>query len=348
MQENKNKSKKGTIFNILISIFLVLFIVSASVIVYVGFIEPQKADSSLQDINSELLDIVESEENKEAEIETDFTESEVILEQTSNETTKEEPESEDKRQRRVIVTALNQLKSIYEDLEGWIVIDNTVVNFPVMQSSKDDPDYYLRRDYKGNYSRYGSIYLDSNCSPNSGVSILYGHSMSDKRMFYCLLDMADPEILKDSPIIKYDTLSGVGDYKIVSIFKTNTKYSHGAPFNYIDVDFKSDEEKMQYVYECMIRSVVDTGVDIDDEDDFILLSTCSYEFDDFRTAVLARKVRPNEESSVDINNIKASENPLYPDVWYKTYGTKKPYYPETLREAVNEGLADWYIGDLLK
>jgi sortase B len=244
--------------------------------------------------------------------------------------------------------AIKLLKEKYNDLTGWIEIDNTVVNFPVMQSGNSDPDYYLRRDFKGNYSKYGSIYLDASCTDESDVLLLYGHSMSDKRMFYCLLDMAEPEVLKNSPIIKYDTISGIGDYKIVSIFKTNTRYSHGSPFHYNYIDFDSTEEKMQYIYDCMIRSVVDTGVDIKDDDEFILLSTCSYEFEDFRTGVLARKVRPDEESSVDINNIKKAESPLYPDVWYETYGGRKPDYPEKFEDAVKDGILYWYSGELYK
>ena len=345
--QNKKKRSKKILLNVLRCFFLVVFLISFGVIIYNYVLLPANVDSEFNSINNELSSLIASvnqstSESESPEITPENSETEI------NKTSEAKNKGAYVKYRENKPLVLTQLKEKYKDLIGWIQIDNTVVNFPVMQSGTDNPDYYLRRDYEGNYSRHGSIYLESSCSIDGEVSVLYGHSMSDKRMFYCLLDMADPEVLKNSPVIKYDTIKGTGDYKIVSIFKTNTLYSHGAPFHYNNVDFDSTEEKMQYVYKCMIRSVVDTGVDINEDDEFILLSTCSYEFDDFRTGVLARKVRPSEESDVDVNNIKKAENPLYPDVWYKTYGGEKPNYPEKFEDAVKEGILNWYSGELYK
>jgi len=345
VKHKKPRSKKTVIILTLRYIFLAVFVISLGVILYNNVLLPNQVDSGINEINNELLSVMDTLDTAESE----NTADENTAGNSENKKENNTPSSGSiLKQREKKPEAIKLLKDSYEDLTGWIEIDNTTVNFPVMQSGSDNPDYYLRRDFKGNYSKYGSIYLDASCTLDSDIKLLYGHSMSDKRMFYCLLDMAEPENLKNTPVIKFDTTENIGDYKIVSVFKTNTRYSHGSPFHYNYVNFSSTEEKMQYIYECMIRSVVDTGVDINEEDEFVLLSTCSYEFEDFRTGVLARKVRPGEESDVDVNNIKKAENPLYPDVWYQTYGGKKPNYPETFKEAVESGLTPWYCGELYK
>ena len=343
-KEKKKKSTREKVILIMQILFALVFVVSVSVILYERVLLPSEVDSGFATIEEELEEFINADVDSLVTSE-DTNESSVSTESTAD---NKETNTALMKNRDNLPAALKKLQNKYPDLVGWIKIDNTIVNFPVMQSAKDKPDYYLRRDYLGNYSKYGSIYVDSESDLESDLQILYGHSMSDKRMFYCLLDLADTENLKKSPVVQFDTVDGTADYKIVSIFKTNTRYSHGMPFNYLKYEFKSTEDKMQFIYDCMLRSVVDTGVDIDDEDEFILLSTCSYEFEDFRTGVLCRKVRENEESTVDTSLIKENEAPLYPDVWYQTYGGQRPKMPSSFEDAVKENSVDWYIGDLYR
>lgn len=321
--------KKKSILPVLLLIFFVLvFLVSGGFLLMENVISPYFADKSMDEIQTVL------EEQGGEPVESDTQES-------SEEITKETGET-------VVVPindtvkAVRSLRETYPDMVGWIKIPGTDVHFPVMQSSQEDPEYYLYRNYKGEDIRYGSIFLDTECSVEGDNQVLHGHSMLDGRMFYCLIDFSDPEVCRNSPVIQYDTYEEAGKWKIVSVFKTNTYYSQGEPFFYIRGDFANTEEKMQFIYECMQRSTVDTGVDITDTDRFLMLSTCSYEFDGFRTVVVARKVRPGEDDSVDTSAIKAAENPLYPDIWYQEYGGEKPQWPENFRDAVSAGLTPWY------
>lgn len=73
---------------------------------------------------------------------------------------------------------------------------------------------------------------------------------------------------------------------------------------------------MQFYYDVMKRSMVNTGVDLNENDKTVMLSTCSYEYEGFRTVIVARKVRDGEDATVDTSKITENENVLYPDIWY--------------------------------
>lgn len=317
------KAKKSPLMTALLVICILVFLGSGGYLLNEMVIKPYFIDKALDEIQTDLEDTGVSEGDVQEEItRADGTKETVTVNDT--------------------VKSVRKLRETYKELVGWIKIPNTDVHFPVMQSPASDPEYYLYRNYKGEDIKYGSIFLDSNGSIEGSNQILYGHSMLDGRMFYCLLDFADIEVYKKSPVIQYDTYEEAGKWKIVSVFKANTYYSQGDPFNYLQSEFGSDEEKMNYIYNCMIRSVINTGVDVVDTDRFITLSTCSYEYEGFRTVVVARKVRDGESEKVDVAKAQSNKNPLYPDVWYEDNGTEKPSYPLTFKEALEQGLTDWW------
>ena len=86
---------------------------------------------------------------------------------------------------------LSALQAEYPDIQGWISIPGTCVDYPVLQSSADEPEYYLRRTYKGEHRTAGSIFFQWDCSPESRNLVVYGHNMSDGTMFAVLQKMAD-------------------------------------------------------------------------------------------------------------------------------------------------------------
>ena len=220
------------------------------------------------------------------------------------------------------------LVSINSDIKGWIKIDNTVIDYPVVQS--EDPYFYLNHNYKKESSNYGSIFIDSNCKEgvNSKNIILHGHHMRDGQMFADLMKFSDFEFYKACPIITFNTNEHDIKWKIISIFKTNTRPEQGKIFNYLVVSFANENDFLNYIYNVKIRSLIDTGVNIASSDQIITLSTCSYEFDDFRTVLVARKIRAGEEEKVDLNKAKISGNPLMPDCWYREYGGTPPSYSD--------------------
>lgn len=87
------------------------------------------------------------------------------------------------------------------------------------------------------------------------------------------------------------------------------------------------------------------GVTVNEKDKLLVLSTCSYEYDNFRTVVVARKVRKGESVKVDTQNAVYRSSPLYPDCWYGD--SEKPQYPETFQIAQKQHMTEWYDGKLL-
>lgn len=315
------RKKSSVWLMVLIVLFAAVFLVSSGVLIWEMVINPFVADQKTEEIQ------------------------EVFVEAggVAGTPVEEEETSDEAYDRRV--EAIHKLQAINPDITGWLRIENTNINQPVLSPPEDDPEYYLYRNYKKEDTKYGSIFLDVISPVDADNQLMHGHSMQDGRMFWSLISFGNPEVVKQSPVIQYDTEEEAGDWKIVSVFKTNTYASQGELFNYMQGDFSSPEQKMQFYYEIMKRSMVDTGVDLNENDRTIMLSTCSYEYDGFRTVVVARKVREGEEAQVDVDQIQESENPLFPDVWYAS-GSAPDYWPEKFEDALQAGLIDWYTGEL--
>lgn len=236
-----------------------------------------------------------------------------------------------------------QLQKINSDIAGWITISNTNIDQPVLQADAKNPDFYLDHDYNKNTSKFGSIYADAD-SPVTGNPksvILYGHSLNSGRMFTELNKYKNYTFLKSNPVFTFDTADGSSQWKIISVFLTNTLADQGKPFDYMRTDFKNDSDYLNFVYQLRIRSLFNTGVSFNADDKILLLSTCSYEFQDFREVVAARRVRDGESDSVDTDKIRYNNKVLFPDCWYEKNGGEKPAWPATYELAFKNKVLSW-------
>ena len=235
---------------------------------------------------------------------------------------------------------MEALKTVNPDIKGWIQIPNTVIDYPVLQSPVSDPEYYLTHDYRKEYTKYGSIFADSNCTLDGTCQniILYGHHMNDGQMFADILNYTDLDFYKTSPVFTFHTDSYEGQWKVVSVFRTNTLSSQGEPFAYNQIGFSSESAFLNFAYQLKIRSILDIPVDILPTDELVTLSTCSYELDEFRTVVVARRVREGEDATVDVSQASWNNRVVYPDGWYERYGGSKPSWPATYEDAVAQGV----------
>lgn len=211
------------------------------------------------------------------------------------------------------------LKKVNDEIVAWIEIDGTRINYPVLEHKGDTPEsqFYLYRNYKKDYSDFGSIFVDYRCteSVKSKNLILHGHNMgSDDSMFGQLMNYAradgrtqgNPEFYKSAPIVKIDTPEGTDEYIIFSIMKIDVSNDIENVFDYLKADFDSDARFMNFVYNLKIRSYLDVNVPINETDTLLTLSTCSYESDNMRTIAVARKVRENEDVSKYIKSAEKS------------------------------------------
>lgn len=175
------------------------------------------------------------------------------------------------------------LKEINPDTIGWIKLDKSPLNYPVVQTTNNDE--YLNHKFSGESSIEGTIFCDYLCSESSRNQVLYGHYMRDESMFGVLWRYQDYNYFKNHPIITYDRPGNPGEWEIFSVYTTEADYDYRQP------DFSSDNEFLTYMNRLKDRSLYDTGVTLNPDDDIITLSTCIYTFDNARFAVHARKIK---------------------------------------------------------
>ena len=217
-----------------------------------------------------------------------------------------------------------------QDLVGWIRVPNTVISYPVVQS--DDNNYYLRKNFYGEYSRFGTVFADYRNNVKNGIenfntnTILYGHYLYTGTMFTELRTYKTLEGYKKSPVIYFDTLTDSYAWKVVSVFITNTnaKDDNGYVFNYTSL-LGSYSDFDNFVSEIKERSIINTGVDVQADDHLLTLSTCDFDFDDARLVVVARLVREGEDENVDTSKSTLNANPKYPQAWYDKRGLTNPF-----------------------
>ena len=159
-------------------------------------------------------------------------------------------------------------------------------DYPVLQSSADNPEYYLRRTYKGEHRTAGSIFFQWDCSAESQNTVVYGHNMNDGTMIAVLQKMADEAFQKEHSQILLQTSDGLQEYQVAAVLKTDIQK---LPFN--RTEFADDADFLSFQKELFAQSLYKPetipGVDCR----LLTLVTCSYEWESARTVVVAAEVR---------------------------------------------------------
>ncbi len=188
---------------------------------------------------------------------------------------------------------VRELSVQYPDLKGWIEIEGTNINYPLMQGT--DNDYYMNHDYKKEYSRWGSLFLDKAYDwtiPSSNL-LIYGHNFSDGVMLSDLLKYADKSFYDAHPTIKVTTPEEDTEYEIIAVFYSRLYYkSEKDVFRYyFFVNAEDEAAYNEFVSNAKAASIYDTGKTAEYGDQLLTLSTCEYSQVDGRFAVVARKVK---------------------------------------------------------
>lgn len=192
------------------------------------------------------------------------------------------------------LTAYDKYAAVYEqnsDFIGWISIEDTEINYPVMQTP-GNKDFYLKHAFDKSYSEYGVPYMQENCKPGlSDNCIIYGHHMQDGSMFADLCKYESEDFYKEHPTILFDTLAGYGEYEIVCVFKTAVYSADGFKY-YHFVDAADAAEFNSFLSTCQSIALYDTGVSAEYGDKLITLSTCEYSRSNGRMVIVAKLVQP--------------------------------------------------------
>ena len=185
---------------------------------------------------------------------------------------------------------LEKLHNENNDIIGWIQIEGTNINYPVLQS---DNSFYLNHNYKKEYSEIGSIFMDMNVNlelPSSNF-LMYGHRTNAGMMFEDLLKYEDEKFYKNHKTIHFATLQEDAQYEILSVFRSRIYYQDEKNVfrYYYFTNAETEEEYNDYITNAKNVSLYDTGVNAKYGEQLITLSTCAYHTDNGRFVVVAKK-----------------------------------------------------------
>ena len=239
--------------NIYVSIicFFLLVMIFSGVMIYSHF----KEAHTQEEIYDSLAEIVEENETSET---VEATEGEAVM--------------------------LPEYAKLYEqnsDIVGWIRIDDTQINYPVMQSPQE-PNFYLKHGFDKEYTDYGCPYMSESCDVNKP---------------------SDKDFWEEHKTFRFDTLYVKQTYEIIAVFKTAVYTGSENEFKYYQfVDAAVQEQFDGYIQRAKEKAFYDTGVSADYGDKLITLSTCEYSGQNSRLVVVAKKVTESGGSNAPSND----------------------------------------------
>ena len=192
-----------------------------------------------------------------------------------------------KKQEQVFL--FQRLQTVNADIKGWLTVPGTNIDYPVLQSSKTEPDYYLHRSYKKRYAEAGSIYLQYDCSPEtSRNTVVYGHHMLYDAMFTELPKYNYFSFWKAHQTFLYENASGKCSCEIFAVL-------HVSPdsFSFNRTQFADDADFARFLSALQGKAIYNTGVTVTEKDKIMMLVTCSYEQRNGRTIVIGKQQNSN-------------------------------------------------------
>lgn len=178
------------------------------------------------------------------------------------------------------------------DIAGWIKIEGTKLDEPVMHVYGDN-EKYLYKNFEGNFSPEGLVYIKGSCSldPESTNLVIYGHNMLDGTMFGDLKNYANENYWKEHPIITFCTLYEEREYEIVAAFYDRIYSNSEDVFKFYDfIDARDEEHFNEAIAYYKEHAEYETGVTAEYGDHLITLVTCSYHTQYGRFVVVAREI----------------------------------------------------------
>lgn len=199
----------------------------------------------------------------------------------------------------------NTLYKENPDIIGWLRIDDTVIDYPVMQTMGDE-SYYLDYGFDGKRNSNGSLILDTDSIAGVGTNetnykngilpttnlIIHGHTMKSGQMFGNLKLYKNEEYGREHPIISFDSLYEKREYELIAVFYSQVYMNTDEVFKYYKFFNADTQEEFDDWYENIKQmSLYDTGIKAKFGDEFITLSCCSYQVEDGRFVVIGKRIK---------------------------------------------------------
>lgn len=190
---------------------------------------------------------------------------------------------------------LDEYKTLYEKnkkLIGWLKIDDTNIDYPVMQTANNE--YYLDHNFNQEYDKNGSLFMDAACDVvhrNTNL-IIYGHHMKSGKMFGNLNNYSSKDYCEKHSTIRFDTIYEKGLYQVMYVFRSRIYNEDEVVFKYYQFfDAASEKEFESNMQEMAALSLYDTGVRAAFGDELLTLSTCDSSEPDGRFVVVAKRIQ---------------------------------------------------------
>lgn len=189
---------------------------------------------------------------------------------------------------------LDEYAALYQKnkkMIGWIKIEDTMIDYPVMQTVNNE--YYLDHNFNQEKDKNGCIFMDYQCDVIEGCDniILYGHHMQSGKMFGGLNKYSSEAYYQEHPRIQFDTIYEKGEYEIMYVFRSKVYSEEEVTFKYYQfINAGSEKEFNSYMNEMKALSLYDTQVTACYGDKLLTLSTCDYQESGGRFVVVAKRV----------------------------------------------------------
>ena len=271
----KKKKRANAILNALLVFFILVFLGSGA---YLGiyFYKIHKAQSGFDDLKSLIRDSSKDKgDDGESTVDPDM----VVPKYVNIDG----------------VSVQEKFADLYtrnHEFVGWLTVDGTNIDYPVMHTP-DDEEKYLRRDFDGNSSSSGTLFVAAASDPiaPSDNVIIYGHNMKAGTMFHSLLNFEKKEYYEEHKLIEFDTIEEDAQYEVIAAFRTKIDESDPSLYKYYEFHNASSEEEFnEYVSKVKSMTPYEIEATAKYGDKLITLSTCAYHAEEGRYVIVAKKL----------------------------------------------------------
>ena len=176
------------------------------------------------------------------------------------------------------------LEKINPDVVGWLKMENTVIDYPVVHGK--DNDYYLDHIFDGTHYTFGTIFIDFRNRPvfEDDITVIYGHAMLDGSMFKSLEQFESQSYADEHQEFSFETREH--KYRLEPFAGKIVD----AQIPFLELDFDSDEDYLKYLQGFIDTSTFKSNVKVTGNDKVVMMITCSHDFEEARYVLLSKVV----------------------------------------------------------
>ena len=289
-------SKRAKNYRLVGVICVLAAIVCFGYFAYTDYLENQSAQEMkrLQDMQNMTGHYIEEEAFLEQPADSDAAQNE-----NPDDTTDGQEQADASDEPKQLPDILPEYEEIYaenNDLVGWLQIDGTVINYPVLQSdSEENSQFYLTHSFAKKKDKNGSLFMDyrNDFVDRDTNIIIYGHNMKSGAMFGSLKKYLDKGYLEKHSKIRFDTIYERGTYEVIGAFLSEVSYQDEYAFRYYNfLNANNESEFEAFCVNVMQLDALKKGtLDAKYGDQLLTLSTCSSYTDEGRMFIIAKRIK---------------------------------------------------------